>query len=145
MTTKLIDIIAGARPNFMKIAPIIRAIKAREAAGGPLRYRLIHTGQHYDAKMSGDFFTQLGIPQPDVNLEVGSGTQAEQASSRTASERIAQLPPTAAAANRIVGTRSALRSSTSAPTRSIDSSISRALPASVSPSTGNAIAPSSIQ
>jgi UDP-N-acetylglucosamine 2-epimerase (non-hydrolysing) len=78
MTTKLIDIIAGARPNFMKIAPIIRAIKAREAAGGPLRYRLIHTGQHYDAKMSGDFFTQLGIPQPDVNLEVGSGTQAEQ-------------------------------------------------------------------
>ena len=78
MTTKLIDIIAGARPNFMKIAPIIRAIKAREAAGGPLRYRLVHTGQHYDAKMSGDFFTQLGIPQPDVNLEVGSGTQAEQ-------------------------------------------------------------------
>jgi UDP-N-acetylglucosamine 2-epimerase (non-hydrolysing) len=78
MTTKLIDIIAGARPNFMKIAPIIRAIKAREAVGGPLRYRLIHTGQHYDAKMSGDFFTQLGIPQPDVNLEVGSGTQAEQ-------------------------------------------------------------------
>ena len=71
MTTKLIDIIAGARPNFMKIAPIIRAIKAREAAGGPLRYRLIHTGQHYDAKMSGDFFTQLGIPQPDVNLEAG--------------------------------------------------------------------------
>jgi len=75
---KLIDIIAGARPNFMKIAPIIRAMKAREASGGPLRYRLIHTGQHYDAKMSGDFFTQLGIPAPNVNLEVGSGTQAEQ-------------------------------------------------------------------
>ncbi len=78
MKTMLIDIIAGARPNFMKIAPIIRAIKTREAAGGPLRYRLVHTGQHYDARMSGDFFTQLGIPEPDVNLEVGSGTQAEQ-------------------------------------------------------------------
>ncbi|MBL9141586.1 MAG: UDP-N-acetylglucosamine 2-epimerase (non-hydrolyzing) [Phycisphaerae bacterium] len=74
----LIDIIAGARPNFMKIAPIIHALKAREKAGGPLRYRLVHTGQHYDARMSGDFFTQLGIPAPDVNLEVGSGTQAEQ-------------------------------------------------------------------
>ncbi|TEA79950.1 non-hydrolyzing UDP-N-acetylglucosamine 2-epimerase [Allopusillimonas ginsengisoli] len=74
----LIDIIAGARPNFMKIAPIIRALKAREAEGGILRYRLVHTGQHYDAKMSGDFFEQLGIPLPNVNLEVGSGTQAEQ-------------------------------------------------------------------
>ena len=71
----LIDIIAGARPNFMKIAPIIRAIKESE---GALRYRLIHTGQHYDKKMSGDFFEQLGIPEPDINLEVGSGTQAEQ-------------------------------------------------------------------
>jgi len=74
----LIDIIAGARPNFMKIAPIIRALKVRKAAGGPLRYRLVHTGQHYDARLSGDFFLQLGIPAPDVNLEVGSGTQAEQ-------------------------------------------------------------------
>lgn len=73
-----IDIIAGARPNFMKIAPIIRALEVRKAAGGPLRYRLVHTGQHYDARMSGDFFTQLGIPAPDANLEVGSGTQAEQ-------------------------------------------------------------------
>ncbi|KRC82777.1 non-hydrolyzing UDP-N-acetylglucosamine 2-epimerase [Sphingomonas sp. Root241] len=74
----LIDIIAGARPNFMKIAPIIRAIDARAAAGGRLRYRLVHTGQHYDASMSGAFFEQLGIPEPQVNLEVGSGTQAEQ-------------------------------------------------------------------
>jgi UDP-N-acetylglucosamine 2-epimerase (non-hydrolysing) len=73
-----IDIIAGARPNFMKIAPIIRALKTREAQGGPLRYRLVHTGQHYDARMSGDFFDQLGIPAPDVNLDVGSGSQAEQ-------------------------------------------------------------------
>lgn len=75
----VIDIIAGARPNFMKIAPIIKALEARKAAGGPLRYRLIHTGQHYDPRMSGDFFEQLGIPEPHVNLEVGSGTQAEQA------------------------------------------------------------------
>lgn len=74
----LIDIIAGARPNFMKIAPIIRAIEARQATGGRLRYRLVHTGQHYDARMSQDFFMQLGIPEPHVNLEVGSGTQAEQ-------------------------------------------------------------------
>lgn len=76
----IIDIIAGARPNFMKIAPIIRAIQARQHAGSKLRYRLVHTGQHYDARMSGDFFSQLGIPAPDVNLEVGSGTQAEQTS-----------------------------------------------------------------
>nr|WP_286206694.1 UDP-N-acetylglucosamine 2-epimerase (non-hydrolyzing) [Thauera linaloolentis] len=74
----MVDIIAGARPNFMKIAPIIRAFEARKAAGGALRYRLIHTGQHYDPRMSGEFFRQLGIPEPDVNLGVGSGTQAEQ-------------------------------------------------------------------
>jgi UDP-N-acetylglucosamine 2-epimerase (non-hydrolysing) len=73
-----VDIIAGARPNFMKIVPIIRAMEARMAAGVPMAYRLVHTGQHYDAKMSGDFFTQLGIPEPHCNLEVGSGTQAEQ-------------------------------------------------------------------
>lgn len=74
----LIDIIAGARPNFMKIAPIIRALKQSEVNGGQLTYRLIHTGQHYDRRMSESFFQQLGIPDPDINLEVGSGTQAEQ-------------------------------------------------------------------
>jgi UDP-N-acetylglucosamine 2-epimerase (non-hydrolysing) len=78
-TLKHIDLIAGARPNFMKIAPIIEALKAAGASGGgALRYRLVHTGQHYDQAMSGSFFEQLGIPAPDVNLEVGSGTQAEQ-------------------------------------------------------------------
>ncbi|AGX86610.1 non-hydrolyzing UDP-N-acetylglucosamine 2-epimerase [Candidatus Symbiobacter mobilis] len=80
---KFIDIIAGARPNFMKIAPIIRALERNndnKELVRPLSYRLIHTGQHYDARMSGDFFTQLGIPEPHVNLEVGSGTQAEQTS-----------------------------------------------------------------
>ena len=74
----LIDIIAGARPNFMKVAPIIRQLEERLRDGGKLRYRLIHTGQHYDPRLSGSFFEQLGIPAPDVNLEVGSGTQAEQ-------------------------------------------------------------------
>jgi UDP-N-acetylglucosamine 2-epimerase (non-hydrolysing) len=74
----LVDVIAGARPNFMKIAPIIKAMETRRKAGGRLRYRLVHTGQHYDARMSSDFFEQLSIPRPDVNLEVGSGTQAQQ-------------------------------------------------------------------
>lgn len=62
----------------MKVAPIIRALDKQRSTGGMLRYRLIHTGQHYDSAMSGAFFTQLGIPHPEVNLEVGSGTQAEQ-------------------------------------------------------------------
>lgn len=75
---KLIDVIAGARPNFIKIAPILRALDSHRGQGGRLRYRLIHTGQHYDHRMSGDFFLQLGIPSPEVNLEVGSGSQAEQ-------------------------------------------------------------------
>ncbi len=74
----IITLIAGARPNFMKIAPIIKAIKSAKAAGKNINYRLIHTGQHYDKKMSGDFFEQLGIPEPDTNLECGGGSQAEQ-------------------------------------------------------------------
>ena len=74
----LIDIIAGARPNFMKIAPIIEAIETQKKKGKNIDYRLIHTGQHYDKNMSGNFFEELGIPEPDVNLECGGGTQAEQ-------------------------------------------------------------------
>lgn len=74
----LVTLIAGARPNFMKIAPIISAIKATEAAGRDMHYRLVHTGQHYDKNMSDTFFEELGIPQPDVNLGCGGGTQAEQ-------------------------------------------------------------------
>ena len=74
----LVTLIAGARPNFMKIAPIISAIKAAEAAGKDTHYRLVHTGQHYDKNMSDTFFEELGIPQPDVNLGCGGGTQAEQ-------------------------------------------------------------------
>lgn len=74
-----IDIIAGARPNFMKIGPIIHAIhRHNEKDSEKIEYRLIHTGQHYDKKMSEDFFDQLNIPKPHINLGVGSGTQAEQ-------------------------------------------------------------------
>jgi UDP-N-acetylglucosamine 2-epimerase (non-hydrolysing) len=78
VTQVLVDVIAGARPNFIKIAPIMAAFREATARGGRLRPRLIHTGQHYDRAMSADFFVQLGIPEPDVNLEVGSGSQAEQ-------------------------------------------------------------------
>ena len=74
-----LDIIAGARPNFMKIAPIIHAIEiSNKESKEKINYRLIHTGQHYDKKLSESFFEQLNIPQPHYNLNVGSGTQAEQ-------------------------------------------------------------------
>lgn len=73
-----ITIIAGARPNFMKIAPIIHAIHEKQMDGIKLSYRLVHTGQHYDKKMSGEFFEQLNIPAPHINLESGGGTHAEQ-------------------------------------------------------------------
>jgi UDP-N-acetylglucosamine 2-epimerase (non-hydrolysing) len=66
--------VVGARPNFMKIAPIVRTIAARK----DLRHILVHTGQHYDEKMSTSFFRQLGIPRPHINLEVGSGSHATQ-------------------------------------------------------------------
>jgi UDP-N-acetylglucosamine 2-epimerase (non-hydrolysing) len=66
--------ICGARPNFMKIAPLMRAYRAHPR----LAPMLIHTGQHYDKNMSDLFFTQLGIPQPDLNLEVGSASHAQQ-------------------------------------------------------------------
>ncbi len=94
-------LVAGARPNFMKVAPLIHAIHRHDATGStgaspggsecppsalrplpsdlcPLSYRLVHTGQHYDAAMSGVFFQELGIPAPDFNLDVGSGSHASQ-------------------------------------------------------------------
>ena len=74
----LITLIAGARPNFMKIAPLIKAIQKAHAEGKDIHYRLVHTGQHYDKNMSDTFFEELGIPMPDVNLGCGGGTQAEQ-------------------------------------------------------------------
>ena len=66
--------VVGARPNFMKVAPVIAAI----ARVPDFRQVLVHTGQHYDANMSEIFFKQLGLPKPDVNLEVGSGSHAIQ-------------------------------------------------------------------
>ena len=76
----LIDIIAGARPNFMKIAPIIEAMELAAANNIPLKYRLVHTGQHSDKRMSTAFFEQLGIPEPHIKLGVSTGTQAEMTS-----------------------------------------------------------------
>ncbi|HRV43435.1 MAG TPA: UDP-N-acetylglucosamine 2-epimerase (non-hydrolyzing) [Syntrophales bacterium] len=73
-----IDLIAGARPNFMKIAPIIEALEKAKAKGSALGWRLVHTGQHYGRRLSQAFFDELGIPKPHVNLGAGSGTQAEQ-------------------------------------------------------------------
>ncbi|MBV9987977.1 MAG: UDP-N-acetylglucosamine 2-epimerase (non-hydrolyzing) [Chitinophagaceae bacterium] len=73
-----ITLVAGARPNFMKIAPIIDAIRSKRANGTAIDFRLVHTGQHYDKNMSDNFFEELGIPYPDNNLEGGGGTQAEQ-------------------------------------------------------------------
>jgi UDP-N-acetylglucosamine 2-epimerase (non-hydrolysing) len=74
----IFTVVAGARPNFMKIAPIIHAFQKKQKEGISVSYRLVHTGQHYDRKMSGDFFDQLNIPEPDANLGGGGGTQAEQ-------------------------------------------------------------------
>jgi len=70
---KLLHVV-GARPNFMKVAPVMRALAQRPG----ITQLLMHTGQHYDARMSDVFFEQLGIPQPDINLEVGSGSHAQQ-------------------------------------------------------------------
>lgn len=84
---KIISVV-GARPNFMKIAPFIRAIDAYNNSPLPpqaelrgeatIQHLLVHTGQHYDQRMSDTFFTELGIPQPDINLEIGSGSHAQQ-------------------------------------------------------------------
>jgi hypothetical protein len=71
---KVINIV-GARPNFMKMAPIIEAMNKHPER---IEHILVHTGQHYDEKMSVSFFGDLGMPQPDINLEVGSGSHAEQ-------------------------------------------------------------------
>ncbi|WP_018506416.1 non-hydrolyzing UDP-N-acetylglucosamine 2-epimerase [Thiobacillus thioparus] len=71
---KTLYLVAGARPNFMKIAPIVRALESH----GGLRYKIIHTGQHYDREMNEVFFEELGIPAPDVFMGAGGGSHAEQ-------------------------------------------------------------------
>jgi len=74
MPKPCIHLVAGARPNFMKIAPIVRALRA----DGRLDWRIVHTGQHYDRDMNDVFFDELGIPAPDVRLGGGGGSHAEQ-------------------------------------------------------------------
>lgn len=73
-----ITLVAGARPNFIKIAAIISELEKNKDF---FPYRLVHTGQHYDTRMSQNFFTQLNIPNPDINFEVGSGTHSQQTAS----------------------------------------------------------------
>lgn len=76
---KIISVV-GARPNFMKIAPLVAAIQKHNSnnPNQPIQHILVHTGQHYDIRLSENFFAELGIPQPDINLEIGSGSHAEQ-------------------------------------------------------------------
>jgi UDP-N-acetylglucosamine 2-epimerase (non-hydrolysing) len=86
--SKTIHLIAAARPNFMKIAPVYHALKKEAGWATPL---IVHTGQHYDYSMSAAFFNDLGLPDPDCNLEIGSGTHAEQtAGVMIAYERLCQ-------------------------------------------------------
>ena len=70
----VVDLVAGARPNFIKLAPVIRALVAR----GRVSFRIVHTGQHYDPTMDRVFFEELAIPAPDVHLGVGSGSHGVQ-------------------------------------------------------------------
>lgn len=75
-----ITLVAGTRPNFVKISPLINEIIKRQKSGTNIAYRLVHTGQHYDKGMSASFFQELNIPDPHSNLSVGSGSSAEQTS-----------------------------------------------------------------
>src|SRR5215211_6409208 len=74
---KVINVV-GARPNFMKVAPVVEAMRRRAGEFAPV---VVHTGQHYDARMSDDFFRDLGLPAPDVHLGAGSGSHAQQTAS----------------------------------------------------------------
>jgi UDP-N-acetylglucosamine 2-epimerase (non-hydrolysing) len=91
MTSKSIHLIAAARPNFMKIAPLYHALTAERHWAAPV---IVHTGQHYDANMSDAFFADLALPKPDYNLEIGSGSHAEQTSAvMIAYERLCRSAP----------------------------------------------------
>lgn len=92
MDKVLVDLIVGARPNFVKVAPVHRALRA---CGDWLALRLIHTGQHYDANMSDVFFTELAIPAPDIFLGVGSGNHGAQTGAIIAryEEVLLETPP----------------------------------------------------
>jgi UDP-N-acetylglucosamine 2-epimerase (non-hydrolysing) len=82
MKSLKVIVVAGARPNFMKVGPFMKRIASSNSAGKPdaraVDALLVHTGQHYDQNMSEVFFRELGIPQPDINLGVGSGSHAAQ-------------------------------------------------------------------
>jgi UDP-N-acetylglucosamine 2-epimerase (non-hydrolysing) len=88
-----IDLVAGARPNFMKLAPVVRALTAQ----GKLKFRVVHTGQHYDESMDGVFFQELHIPRPEVHLGVGSGPHGAQTARilERYEERLLADPPSA--------------------------------------------------
>jgi UDP-N-acetylglucosamine 2-epimerase (non-hydrolysing) len=88
-----IDLVAGARPNFMKLAPVYRNLSEQ----GRVEARIVHTGQHYSPSMSTIFFRDLEIPEPEVHLEVGSGTHAEQTARilERYEANLLQNPPTA--------------------------------------------------
>jgi len=75
MAARMLYLVAGARPNFMKLAPMVRALDRRRDV---LSYRIVHTGQHYDREMSDVFFEELGIPKPDHHLGAGGGSHAQQ-------------------------------------------------------------------
>lgn len=93
MSRPRIDLVAGARPNFMKIAPLVRALRA----DGRLDFRMVHTGQHRDREMNDVFFEELGIPRPDVVLEAGGATHAALTGSvMLAYEKLCQESPPAA-------------------------------------------------
>lgn len=86
-------LVAGARPNFMKIAPIVRALKAH----GGLGFKIVHTGQHYDREMNDVFFEELGIPEPDIFMGAGGGSHAQQtAKIMVAFEELCRKEPPAA-------------------------------------------------
>ena len=87
---KMIFLVAGARPNFMKIAPIVRALQAH----GGLAFKIIHTGQHYDREMNDVFFEELGIPEPDLFMAAGGGSHSQQTGKiMVAFEELCQAEP----------------------------------------------------
>ena len=78
---KIIDIIVGARPNFVKVASLYHALHKNKKIYKDIQFRLIHTGQHYNKKLSSNFFIELKIPKPDYNLAIGSGSHIYQTAS----------------------------------------------------------------
>lgn len=92
----LVDLIVGARPNYVKAAALLRAFEAHKQRGGTLRWRLVNTGQHTDPLMSRTFRDQLGLPEPDIDFRIGQGSPAEQTGAiMIAYERLLKTAPPA--------------------------------------------------